>query len=166
MSMCDYWSFKPFDDYKSTQELLHILVDIVCKGGNFLLSVPVISDGRITPPAVEHLKQMGAWLQINGEAIYGTRMFSRYRDGNICYTMKGKYVYAIYLDEKQEAGENHGLPEKVHLIHVGPVDGIKVVLVGVEEPLQWKTVVDGIIITVPPTVTQSPSCQHAYSFRF
>ncbi|MEX1239350.1 MAG: alpha-L-fucosidase [Cyclobacteriaceae bacterium] len=156
-----FWSMG--DD--TTQELIHLLVDIVCKGGNLLLSAALNSDGTITPSCVERLKQMGEWLKANGEAIYGTRMYSQYRDANICYTQKGNYVYAIYLDEARDSVEQSTLPAQVTIKHIRPIPGSKIFLLGVEEPLKWKASGGGITITVPGAVMKSPPARYAYSFR-
>lgn len=73
MTMNDTWGFKLSDkDWKSTRTLIHNLCDIASKGGNFLLNVGPRGDGTIPPESVERLKAMGAWLRVNGEAIYGT----------------------------------------------------------------------------------------------
>ncbi|GIV77987.1 MAG: hypothetical protein KatS3mg050_2381 [Litorilinea sp.] len=70
----DTWGYKKDDhNWKSTEELIHKLVDIVSKGGNYLLNVGPTAEGIIPQPSVERLEAMGAWLQINGESIYGTR---------------------------------------------------------------------------------------------
>ncbi|MFN8489598.1 MAG: alpha-L-fucosidase [Caldilineaceae bacterium] len=70
----DTWGFKSYDhNWKSTTELVHKLVDIVSKGGNYLLNVGPTAGGVIPQPSVERLQAMGQWLQTNGEAIYGTR---------------------------------------------------------------------------------------------
>lgn len=70
----DTWGFKSDDhNWKSTPDLLHKLVDIVSKGGNYLLNIGPTAEGVIPQPSVERLQEIGAWLQVNGEAIYGTK---------------------------------------------------------------------------------------------
>ena len=70
----DTWGFKSYDhNWKSTQDLLRKLVDIVSKGGNYLLNVGPTEEGLIPEPSVERLLDMGAWLKVNGESIYGTK---------------------------------------------------------------------------------------------
>jgi alpha-L-fucosidase len=70
----DTWGYKVNDhNWKSTTDLLRKLVDIVSKGGAYLLNVGPTAEGVIPQPSVERLLAMGEWLQANGEAIYGTR---------------------------------------------------------------------------------------------
>ena len=70
----DTWGFKLNDhNWKSTEQLIRHLVDIVSKGGNYLLNVGPTADGVIPEPSVERLRGMGRWLEVNAEAIYGTR---------------------------------------------------------------------------------------------
>ncbi len=73
MTMNNTWGYKSFDDnWKSTETLLHNLIDIASKGGNYLLNVGPTSEGVIPQPSVERLKEIGAWMKVNGEAIYDT----------------------------------------------------------------------------------------------
>ncbi len=73
MTMNKTWGFKSYDhDWKSTQTLLRNLIDIASKGGNYLLNVGPTAEGEIPPESVERLKEIGKWLAVNGEAIYGT----------------------------------------------------------------------------------------------
>ena len=74
MTINDTWGFKSYDtNFKSTETLLHNLIDIASKGGNYLLNVGPDSHGVIPQPEADRLLAMGAWLKINGAAIYGTQ---------------------------------------------------------------------------------------------
>jgi alpha-L-fucosidase len=73
MTMNRTWGFKKNDNnWKSAETLVTNLVDIASKGGNFLLNVGPDSLGEIPQPSVERLAEVGQWMDINGEAIYGT----------------------------------------------------------------------------------------------
>jgi alpha-L-fucosidase len=73
MTINDTWGYKSDDtNFKSTETLIRNLCDIASKGGNYLLNVGPTSDGVIPQPEVERLKEIGTWMKVNGEAIYGT----------------------------------------------------------------------------------------------
>jgi len=73
MTINGSWGYNAGDQsYKSTDDLIRILVDVVSKGGNLLLNVGPRADGTIQPEFVERLKAVGEWLKANGESIYGT----------------------------------------------------------------------------------------------
>jgi alpha-L-fucosidase len=73
MTISKVWGYHKEDHaWKSADSLVHSLVDIASKGGNLLLNVGPTGDGIIRQPSVELLQQMGDWLNINGEAVYGT----------------------------------------------------------------------------------------------
>ena len=73
MTMNDTWGYKSYDNnWKSTETILRNLVDIASKGGNYLLNVGPTSAGLIPEPSVERLRAVGAWMKVNGDAIYGT----------------------------------------------------------------------------------------------
>jgi len=73
MTMNNTWGYKKDDhNWKSTQDLLHKLVDIVSKGGNFLLNVGPTAEGVIPQPSVDRLAEIGRWMDTNAQSIYGT----------------------------------------------------------------------------------------------
>lgn len=73
MTMNNTWGFKSYDNnWKSVTTLIRYLAEIVSKGGNFLLNVGPTSQGEIPQPSIDRLAEVGKWLKINGESIYGT----------------------------------------------------------------------------------------------
>lgn len=94
----DTWGFKSNDEnWKSSQELIHKLIDIVSKGGNYLLNVGPTAEGVIPPPSVDRLHAMGAWLAVNGEAIYATRPGPLQGEAWCRSTRKGNKIYLHLL---------------------------------------------------------------------
>ena len=93
ITMSDGWGYHYDDTYKSARELIHMLIDVVAKGGNLALNVGPMPDGRLPRPALERMEAMGKWLARNGAAIYGTRAapcpiikkwrFTRGKDGRM-----------------------------------------------------------------------------------
>ena len=74
MTMNDTWGYKSYDtNFKSTETLLRNLIDISSKGGNYLLNIGPDSHGIVPAPEVERLHQVGQWIAVNSEAIYGTK---------------------------------------------------------------------------------------------
>jgi len=73
MTMNNHWGYNKHDDHwKSPETIIHNLCDIASKGGNYLLNVGPTSEGLIPPPSVERLAEVGQWMKVNGEAIYGS----------------------------------------------------------------------------------------------
>ncbi|MCQ0110461.1 alpha-L-fucosidase [Zhouia sp. CL16] len=97
------WSWSPNAKYMSGREAVHMLVDIVAKGGNLLLNVAPNAQGEWDQGAYDLLEEIGAWMDVNSEAIYGTKPIAPYKFDNICLTSKEDgSIYLIYLvDENQ-----------------------------------------------------------------
>lgn len=159
MTMGDQWSFKPNDKYKSTRQLVHLLVDVVAKGGNFLLNVGPQPDGRLPEPAVLRLREIGAWMKVNGEAIYGTRPIAPYKEGKIALTHKNGVTYAAYLLDEGER-----LPREISIRSVRPKAGAKVRMLGVREPVAWKYGAEGVVLSVSDQIALHLPSQHVVVF--
>ena len=152
MTMNDTWGFKKSDhNWKSTKELVHNLIDVTAKGGNYLLNVGPTAEGLIPAPSVERLKQIGIWLNVNGEAIYGTeKLQHNYKQGeHIFFTkQKGSPVYFTIILEKP----------KEHLIlkNLKPKDNSTIKLLGFDEPLKWEFNEEkGLKITIPKNILKT-----------
>lgn len=83
------------EDYLTPKELLETLCSLVSKGGNFLLNIGPAADGTIPVIMEERLLQMGQWLEVNGDAIYGTEIYTKESQEGTYYTQKDGKIYAI-----------------------------------------------------------------------
>jgi alpha-L-fucosidase len=162
MTMNDTWGFKKNDhNWKSVTTLIHNLVDIVAKGGNYLLNVGPTAEGLIPEPSVERLKAIGSWLEVNGDAIYHTeRLEKNYKQGkSIRFTRskKDNTHYAIIF-EKPEA--------ELHIETIIPEKDTKIRLLGNTENLDWTfDESKGLIIELPKTLLDNWSPEsHAWTF--
>ena len=97
------------DEYKTPSELIHLLMEIVCKGGNLALNVSPQPDGRIPRNSIKSLRGMGDWLRKYGEAVYKTRPCAPYKKDDVFYTQTKEAIYAtaknhtptfVFCDEK------------------------------------------------------------------
>jgi len=86
------------DRYKSPKELIHLLCDVVSKNGNLLLNIGPRSDGIIPEGMQRRLLAIGKWLDVNGEAVYGSRPWVIFGDGDMRFTTRGRVLYAVALE--------------------------------------------------------------------
>lgn len=149
--------------HKGGPWIIHNLVDAVAKGGAFMVGIGPDANGRFHPTAIENLKEAGAWLRVNGEAIYATRSREGdlWREGNnIRYTRSkdGRFVYAIAL-------EWPGL--RLTLEGVQPAPGSAVTMLGRTQPLAWTRAGNGVSIRLPKALADPARrpCATAWVFR-
>jgi alpha-L-fucosidase len=172
------WGYVNNDEYRDAKSLIDELVDVVSKNGNLLLNVGPKADGAIPEEARAILLQMGAWLQTNGEAIYGSRPWLLYGEGptkvassamntdrqdytpeDIRFTTHNGALYAIALGWP-ENGELRlrSLPRGTPYLS-GPVCSVQ--MLGSNEQLSWTQREDGLHIKLPQNKPGEP----AFTFR-
>ena len=171
------WGYIKNDTFKSPEFVVDQLIDIVSKNGNLLLNIGPRSDGSI-PDEVQHvLLDVGGWLNLNGEAIYGTRPWRVYGEGptkvaagsfhdtdtahytaeDFRFTTKGDVLYAIGL-----AWPENGEAVIRSLVPTAGSNRVRAVaLLGTEGTLQFEQHPDGLHVKLP---AHSPS-KYAYALR-
>lgn len=115
MTMATSWSYVPNDVYKSSDDLIEKLVDIVSKGGNLLLNIGPSPEGTWDSVAYQRLQDIGRWMKRNGEAIYATRKFNNFmEDSSIHFTQSKdhKQVYILFSNEPTQPLTLSKLPYK------------------------------------------------------
>jgi Alpha-L-fucosidase len=103
------------EDYSTSEELVHMLIEKVAMGGNLLLNVGPTADGRIPVIMQQRLLDMGKWLDVNGEAIYSTvpwDVASKTAETSAYYTTKGKDLYVIFTTYPTKAVTIKGVTKK------------------------------------------------------
>ena len=167
------WGYIENDQFRTPDSIVDDLVDIVSKNGSLLLNIGPRADGTIPQPAREILLAVGRWLEVNGEAIYGTRPWKIFGEGptqvvggafkdtaskpftgqDIRFTTKGATLYAIAL----------AWPENGRLVvkSMADVPVKDVQLLGAREKLVWKRDASGLTVELP---AQRPN-DYAFVFR-
>lgn len=137
------FSFGFGEIYKTARQLVKILMEVVAKGGNLALNVGPQPDGRLPKGAIKSIKDFGAWLNVYGEAVYGTRICEPYYTGSCAFTRKGDTVYCTYL----YPSEDTPVPEQVLIPYMEPVAGIE--LIGVDGRLDFTRTEQGLSVRLP-----------------
>ncbi|XP_077982939.1 alpha-L-fucosidase-like [Glandiceps talaboti] len=162
------WGYRKnanLQDFMDMDSLTRKLVETVSCGGNLLMNIGPTADGLIPPIYEERLRQLGDWLRVNGEAIYGTKPWKTQEDKatpNVWYTSKHiegiLVVYAIALD--WPAG---GIIQ----LHAPLISKqTRVYMLGYETPLSWKPVEpQGLTIDVSTISFDKLPCQWAWTLK-
>ena len=148
MTMNDTWGFKSYDEnWKSAKILVHNLIDITSKGGNYLLNVGPTASGLIPDPSITRLEKMGKWLEINGEAIYSSEKLKNYKQGeHFRFTKKknSNSYFAIALKKPENS---------ITIKNIEPNENSLIHMLGYDEPLVWSFDTEkGLKIQVPESI--------------
>jgi len=108
-------------NYQTGEQLVHELINIVARGGNFLLNIGPTADGRIPVIMQQRLQEIGTWLKVNSDAIYGTRKWDAAplydKDSKVFFTQKDKKLFAINSKwQKTFTVDNIEKPSAVKLV--------------------------------------------------
>jgi alpha-L-fucosidase len=152
-------------DYLTIEDLISELASTVSCNGNLLMNIGPTHEGTIIPIFEERLRQMGAWLGVNGEGIYSTRPWTAQSDSvtdNIWYTAKNLTdgslaVYAIVLFWPEDSVVTLGSPVAG--------DDTTITLLGYDQPLDYTVVSNGINVTFPSLTESELPCQWAWTLR-
>jgi alpha-L-fucosidase len=146
------------EQYETSESLVHILIDKVARGGNFLLNIGPTADGRIPVIMQQRLKDIGDWLAINGESIYATTTWVKAppvtKTSKIYYTAKGNDLYAIVTAWQDQP-----------ILIDGVGNASEVVMLGYQGKIRYS--LSGSKIKIfPPFVTPATNpCQYAWVFK-
>jgi alpha-L-fucosidase len=158
------WSWVPDATYMSSNRAIHMLIDIVSKGGNLLLNIAPSPSGTWDDGAYRLLEQIGIWMDINGEAFYNTRPLLPYKSNNICFAKNknSDTAYALYLAKENETA----LPSIIDVITDIVPSGDKVQILGSRDLFSWKKIPGGFRITIPEKSRKSILVKDACVFKY
>lgn len=165
------WFYRTGQQYKTSTEILGMLVDIVSKNGNLLINIVQTPEGDLEPDMLKTLDEIGNWTAANGEGIYGTRPWKiygegpstersnqkkgqfgglsdvrGYQPGDLRFTTKGSDIYAFCMDasERTVRIKALGKSSKLNDKKIGSIT-----MLGSNQKLQWKQEDDALVITLP-----------------
>ena len=171
------WCYIQDEVYKTPGQIVDDLIDIVSKNGNLLLNIGPRPDGIIPEEQQQLLLAIGDWLNTNGEAIYGSRTWKKFGEGNtestkgsftdnhatvytpqdLRFTTKGNDFYAIALEWSDKDITITSLTEDV----ITDAQIKQMTMLGSKETIKWKKTPQGLRVSFP---SQKP-CDHAYVFK-
>jgi len=153
-----YNKFEKEEDYMTPEELICMFVDVVSKNGNLLLNVGPMADGTIPEIQKKCLLELGKWLKVNGEAIYGTRPWE-YPEGKtidnieVRYTQKKDALYVFLLDKPKE--------DRITIQSLSIEKNSEIQLLGQEKSQDWNQEGENLTILIPESLIDAP----AYAFK-
>ena len=154
------WGYTETNDYKTAEEIISELIDVVSKNGRMLLNIGPKADGTITPEEEKILKAIGEWLKINGEGIHGTSCWEKFGEPGVRYTTKDGAIYAFILNPPPDG--------KIELKSLkrnnpknysgGDFDILKIELLGSSTSLGVKRTCKSLSVTINPLPGSCPIC--------
>lgn len=173
------WCHIEDEEYRTPESLIHLLADIVSKNGNLLINVGPKADGTLPDESAGLLRELGAWLAVNGAAIYDTQHWERFGEGDtpqvegymsergdkpftatdIRFTVRGDALYAICLGWPGEETVIRSLKRGSALTGERLE---KIEMLGAPGTLAWSQDEQGLHIRTPDA---RPPCEHAYVYK-
>jgi len=159
ITMSDSWSWNPSKQYKSTRQLLTMLVQIVARGGNFLLNVGPDSRGRLDDEAYVRLREIGDWMKVNSEGIYRSKPYDLGKE--LYGTTVDGAVYAWLIPAEDGAEE---LPSEVFVPNVSSKCARMLGAPGTR--LKCCAAEGGVKVQIPEKLRRNPPCSHIRCLKF
>lgn len=170
VSIGSSWAYTKDIEYDSTDVIIEKLIDIVSKNGNLVLNIPIRADGTLDDETTRILNEMGQWMDINGEAIYGSRPWIKYGEEGMMlgifasqitrYTTKGDYLYVFLMDWPGDSEEIYINTLAQGNTDIGTIESVE--MLGSDQSLEWNQAwVEGFRVKMP----DEKPCDFAYTLK-
>lgn len=159
MTMGNSFSYVPNDIYKPARQIVHNLIKIVSRGGNYLLNIAPGPKGDWDRVAYDRLEKIGEWIKVNGEGIYASHTIAPYSLDNVFFTQNREenIVYAFVLHEEND----RSLPKRISLPLKEGAKLQEISLAGTKTKLQWKIKDKSIEIQIPAHAQRLKAADYA-----
>src|SRR5665647_2386441 len=141
------WHYQTGQKYMDAKKVVELLMKNVSRNGAMLLNITQHGRGDLDPEVTQLCKDIGAWLKVNGEAVYGSRPFEVYGDSSVCYTRNNGNVYATLVDWQGGSVTLKALGDSSSTL--GKVS--KVEMLGSDVPLTFVQDEKGLKVTISDT---------------
>ena len=164
ITMGNSWSYVPNDTYKPTNELVHMLLRIISRGGNFLLNIGPSPEGDWSDTAYSRLKEIGVWMKVHSDGVYNTVPLAPYEDGNIVYLQSKdkKNIYVYVLSDKTN---DITLPTTITLKLKLDKNSKIVLLDAPKEKIKYEELNGNTVISVPLKLQKKVAGKYAVAFK-
>jgi len=182
------WFYRTGQKYRTAEDVIQMLVDIVSKNGNLLINVVQTPEGDLEPDVMSILEEIAAWTAINGDGIYGTRPWKTYGEGpavnekkekgkfggvsderktpyqasDFRFTQKGETIYAFCLAKPTEDIKIESLGKTSKYLDKKIA---KVQILGCKDKLKWNQTADAMVITKPVNLPDMQTITIKIEFR-
>jgi len=147
ITMGDSFSYVPNDRYKSSQKIIETLIKIISRGGNYLMNIAPGPNGDYDSVVYERLKEIAAWMDVNGSAVFGTRSIAPYHEGQIYFTRSkdGKTVNVFHISESSD----YKAPSTISFTLPEQYRPKKLNVLGTSSKIQWKQSGNTVEVMIP-----------------
>ena len=156
------WSYTPDATYMTGKQGIHMLIDVVAKGGNLLLNIAPSPEGEWQQGAYDLLNEYADWMDVNSTAIYNSKPIAPYKENNICLTQNKKgNVFLFYMEKEGEAG----IPAEIVIKSINPKKGTKITMLGSTKILKWTALKEGFKVKIPRALRTNLPSKYAWTLK-
>ena len=156
------WSYTPNATYMTGKQGVHMLIDVVAKGGNLLLNIAPSPEGEWQQGAYDLLNEYADWMAVNSTGIYNTKPIAPFKENNICMTQnKEGSVFLFYMAKENETS----IPSEIVVKSITPKKGTKITMLGSNKSLKWTPLTKGFKVKIPRSLRNNLPSKYAWTLK-